>query len=175
MRMGPIILVVVTVGLVALIAPGLKAGHDGDATTPTPPAHPQDAAARATWFAGSTEVARAPDGHFYADAEVEQHGTHFLVDTGATIVALTGSDARAIGLDWNDADLRLIGQGASGPVYGVPVTLSKIELGGLEARDVQAAIVPEGLDVSLLGQSFLSRMGSVRIEGDRMSIGGGAS
>lgn len=175
MRMGPVILVVVTVGLVALIAPSLKAGHEADATTSAPSPHPQDTAAQAAWFAGNTEIARAPDGHFYADAAVEQHDTHFLVDTGATIVALTGSDARAIGLDWNDADLRLIGQGASGPVYGVPVTLSKVELGGLEARDVSGAIVPDGLNVSLLGQSFLSRVGSVKIEGDRMTLGGSGS
>lgn len=127
--------------------------------------------AKAAWLAGETVLARAPDGHFYAEATIGQHGTHFLVDTGATIVALTGNDARAIGLNWSDNDLRPIGRGASGPVYGVPIILAQMELGGLEAHDVEAAIVPEGLDVSLLGQSFLSRMGAVRIEGERMSIG----
>lgn len=175
MRMGPVILVVVTVGLVSLIAPHLKAGGKGAPATAASSPHGRDEQARAAWFAGGTEIARAADGHFYAEAAVEQHSTHFLVDTGASVVALTGADARAIGLDWNGGDLRPIGRGASGPVYGVPVMLDRVELGGMEARAVPAAIVPQGLDVSLLGQSFLSRVGSVRIDGDRMTLSANGS
>lgn len=169
MRMGPVILVAVTVGLVSLIAPHLDASGSGG--RPAPSQTREESPSKAAWLAGETVLTRAPDGHFYADAEVQQHTAHFLVDTGATIVALTGNDARAIGLDWSDSDLKLIGRGASGPVYGVPVMLSRMELGGLKARDVQAAVVPDGLEVSLLGQSFLSRLGDVRIEGEHMTLG----
>jgi len=86
------------------------------------------------------------------------------------MVALSGEDARAAGLEWNDADLVPVGRGASGDVFGVPLRLSRIELGGIEARDVEAVIVPYGLDVSLLGQSFLGRVNGVRIEDDRMVL-----
>ena len=124
------------------------------------------------WLAGQSVLRRQPDGHFYADAIVEGQNIHFLVDTGATIVALTGDDAEALGLYWDDQDLRPIGRGASGIVYGLPATIKVMEVGGLEARNVEAAIIPEGLGVSLLGQSFLSKIDNVEIAGDEMRLGG---
>ena len=93
-----------------------------------------------------------------------------LVDTGATTVALTGNDAAMMGIDWPSDRVRVIGRGASGDVYGVPVTLERIEVGGIEARGVQAVVVPEGLDVSLLGQSFLSKVNRVEVSGDEMVL-----
>lgn len=113
---------------------------------------------------------REVDGHFYADAEVNGSGVHFLVDTGATAIALTGDDARSLGLHWNDSDLQPVARGASGPVEGIPVMLNSVELGGVRANSVPAAIIPEGLDVSLLGQSFLSRAQSIKINGDTMEL-----
>ena len=171
MRIGPIFLLLATLGVVAWLAPHLDAGGGASPKNAVSAAADDDGTAKAAWFAGETELTRAPDGHFYVDASVEQHSTHFLIDTGASVVVLTGDDARAIGLNWSDNDLAPIGRGASGTVYGVPVRLASVELGGMEAREVQAAIVPEGLDVSLLGQSFLSQVDDVRIEGERMTLG----
>ena len=125
----------------------------------------------AAWVAGTTELLRAADGHFYADADISGSRVRFLVDTGASVVALTGADARAAGLAWSQADIGPVAQGASGPVAGVHVTLDSVTLGGHEARNVAAVIVPEGLPVSLLGQSFLSTVHPVRIEQDRMVLG----
>ena len=125
----------------------------------------------AAWVAGITELPRAADGHFYADAAINGSRIGFLVDTGASVVALTGADARAAGLVWSQADVGPVAQGASGPVEGVRVTLDSITLGGHEARNIAAVIVPEGLPVSLLGQSFLSTVHPVRIEQDRMVLG----
>jgi len=124
------------------------------------------------WDAGPTVLIRQQDGHFYANVLVDGGEYRFLVDTGASVVALTGEDAEAMGLDWDEASVRQIGKGASGAVYGVPVRIPRMEVGRLEARDVQAAIVPEGLGVSLLGQSFLSRISHVSINGDEMRLGG---
>lgn len=124
------------------------------------------------WLAGQTVLKRSSDGHFYADGYVDGYSCRFLVDTGASIVALTGADAEAMGLSWDQENLRPIGRGASGTVYGVPTRIEKMEVGGLEARDVQAAIIPDGLDVSLLGQSFLSKIDNVEISGDEMRLGG---
>lgn len=131
-------------------------------------AHTDDFAA---WSAGRTELSRAQDGHFYADAMVDGRPVHFLVDTGATTIALTGDDAAALGLYWNDADLRPVAQGAGGPVYGVQVRLDTVELGGHSARGIEAMIIPKGLGISLLGQTFLSTIDPVTIEGDRMVLG----
>jgi len=95
----------------------------------------------------------------------------FLVDTGASIVALIGEDAQTMGLYWDESSSQRIGRGASGAVYGVPTTISHMEMGRFEARNVQAAIIPEGLGVSLLGQSFLSRVSDVKIKGNEMRLG----
>lgn len=123
------------------------------------------------WSSDETVLERQPDGHFYAEASVDSRPCRFLVDTGASIVALTAEDADAMGLQWDESALTSIGRGASGPVYGIPIVIDRMELGGFEARGVQAAIVPEGLDVSLLGQSFLSQLRGVQIDGDRMTLG----
>lgn len=124
------------------------------------------------YLAGTTEIDRAGDGHFYTDIEANGAKISAVVDTGASVIALTASDARAAGLTWSPADIRVIGTGASGPVKGVPVTLSHVALGGHEADNVPAVIIPEGLQMSLLGQSFLSTIDPVRIEGNRLLLGG---
>jgi aspartyl protease family protein len=111
---------------------------------------------------------RAGDGHFYAELDVNNSNVRFLVDTGASMVALTGRDAQKLGLTWNDVELEVIGRGASGDVRGKIVTLDKMQIGNFQANNVNAAIIPQGLDVSLLGQSFLARVGSVNIQNDRM-------
>lgn len=121
----------------------------------------------------ATELRRAGDGHFYAGVSANGRPVTMLVDTGASVVALTGADARALGLGWSPGDLRVVATGASGPIRGVALTLDRVALGGHEARGVAAVIVPEGLPISLLGQSFLATIEPVRIERDRMVLGGG--
>jgi len=134
-------------------------------------AEPRTAQAQSLgWYGGETVLERESDGHFYAEAYADGAPVRFLVDTGASMVALTGDDAYALGLYWDEADMRVIGQGANGPVRGVPVTIGEVELGGLRSTNVRAVIVPAGLPVSLLGQSFLSRVGNVEIAGDRMVL-----
>ena len=124
------------------------------------------------WFAGEVVLPRAFDGHFYADVSVDGGSAKMLVDTGASTVALTGEAADAMGIYWNPADVRPVARGASGLVYGVPVRLERVLLGQIEAQGVEAVVVPEGLDISLLGQSFLSQIERVEIEQDRMVLGG---
>jgi aspartyl protease family protein len=123
------------------------------------------------WYAGETVLDRQSDGHFYADANVEGVPVHFLVDTGASMIALTAEDATDAGLTWNDDDLRVVARGASGQILGVPATLNEVSLGGFSTRGVPAIIIPQGLPVSLLGQSFLSRLGKMDVVGDKMTLG----
>ncbi|MDN3646498.1 TIGR02281 family clan AA aspartic protease [Pontixanthobacter aestiaquae] len=120
------------------------------------------------WYSSGHSLKRQSDGHFYANGTVQGASTEFLVDTGASVIALTGNDARAAGLTWNDADIRPIGTGASGAVYGVATIIDQVEVGGLAQRNVRAVIIPEGLEISLLGQSFLAQIDSVEIVKDKM-------
>ncbi len=168
--MKQLVITVIAIGL----AVGWLAPHDdarkGEqlAMVESPGAGPAAHAA-----GGDSVLNRSPDGHFYADVSIDSQDIRMLVDTGASVVALTGSDAEALGLEWSDDELFPIGRGASGDVIGKPVRLERVRLGDLEAEGVEAVIVPEGLDVSLLGQSFLGRVGKVEIEDGRMMLGGG--
>lgn len=118
---------------------------------------------------GSVTLDRSADGHFYADARVNGSTIRFLVDTGATGVALARDDARRAGVSFSESSFEPIGQGASGEVRGQPVSLDRIRLGHREAEDLPAVVL-EGGDRSLLGQNFLRRFRSVAIEGDRMVL-----
>lgn len=83
-------------------------------------------------------------------------------------MALTGEDAREIGLSWTEDELQSIARGASGAVFGKHVVIDRMQIGNVQATNVRAAIVPKGLNVSLLGQTFLARIGSVNIRDDKM-------
>lgn len=122
-------------------------------------------------WADEVTLHREADGHFYAEVSVDGVPTRMLVDTGASVIALTGEDAAAIGLVWNDADIAPVAQGAGGPVMGVRIVLPRVALGGFEVENLAAVIVPEGLSVSLLGQAFLSQVGTVEISGEDMLLG----
>jgi aspartyl protease family protein len=115
-------------------------------------------------------LTRAGDGHFYADAMVNGAPVHFMVDTGATTVALTKDDAQAAGVQFSNGDFTAVGQGAGGTIALKPVTLDRVALGPVEARGVDAVVADGALGISLLGQSWLRRVGTVTISGDRMVL-----
>jgi aspartyl protease family protein len=115
-------------------------------------------------------IERSDDGHFYVDAEVNGQLVHFLVDTGASSVVLTMADAKHVGLPFSSDQFRVIARGASGDVSGQIMKIGRVAIGRKEAFDVEGAVVAEGLDVSLLGQSFLSRIGTLVIDGDKMVL-----
>lgn len=125
-------------------------------------------AATARW-GGETRLAARGDGHFYATALVNGQPIEFVVDTGASTVALTVDDARRAGLAVDTTRFDVVGTGASGPVRGHPVTIQRIAVDGREVRAIQGVVL-EGLEVSLLGQSYLSRMAEVRMSGGEMIL-----
>jgi aspartyl protease family protein len=152
----------------AVLTPALRPG------VKAPPARaPASAAAKpvAATSAGNgsagREIVRGPDGHFYLEAQVNGARITFLVDTGASMVALTPADAQRAGIALPTE--RATARGAGGEIEVMPVTIDRIAAGPLEARGVAAAVVPQ-LPVSLLGQSFLTRVGTVEISGDRMVL-----
>lgn len=153
-----------TLGAVALLFPAPEPPSP-DGATPRPEPH-------AGTPTGRMAIVRAGDGHFYAPVTLGAKPVTMLVDTGASVIALTGADARAAGLVWQPSELRVVAQGAGGAVRGVAVTLDRVQLGPHVAHGVPAVIVPEGLPVSLLGQNFLRQIEPVQIEGDRMVLGG---
>lgn len=118
---------------------------------------------------GSVTLERARDGHFYAEAQVNGMPIKFLIDTGATAIALSREDAQRAAVPTDPALDEVVGTGASGPVKGQFVTLERVSLGPTQVRDIDAAVLAGGTQ-SLLGQTFLSQFQAVTIEGNKMVL-----
>lgn len=113
---------------------------------------------------------RQEDGHFYANVKINGKSIRFLVDTGASEIALTGEDAKALGYKWSKRDLKPVGRGVSGVVRGVNVRIDEMQLAGFRSSNVRASIIPNGLDISLLGQNFLQTVPEVKITSDNLVL-----
>jgi aspartyl protease family protein len=96
-------------------------------------------------------------GHVTLEAVVNGAPTRFLVDTGASFVALTPGDAAAAGLGRNSLAFSASVSTANGVARAAPVKLREVRIGQLALPDVQAMVI-ENLGLSLLGQSFLKRL-----------------
>lgn len=115
-------------------------------------------------------LGRASDSHFYADADIDGSHIRLMVDSGASVVALTRDDAEAIGIDVDRLPITGTARTAGGDVPMRTFVLDSVEVDGLEVRHVQAAVVDADMGVSLLGQSFLAKLESVKVEGDTMTL-----
>ena len=112
---------------------------------------------------------RSSDRHFYAAARVNGHDVRFLVDTGASEIALTEADARKVGIKFDPDRYELLGEGASGFVRGQYVNIDTIQIDGIHENGVKAVVV-EGAAVSLLGQPFLENIDEIVIRKSEMVL-----
>ena len=98
-------------------------------------------------------------GHFQIDARVDGRSIEFLVDTGASSIALRESSAAKLGIHPSARDYSVKMQTANGIGKAARVQLGRVEVGGITVRDVVALVVPdESLSTNLLGMTFLSRV-----------------
>ncbi len=109
---------------------------------------------------------RGRNGHYVAEGEINGQPVKFLVDTGATDVAISEKAARAMGLDFGP---RIRVMTAAGPVGAWVTRLDRVRLGSLELTDVRATITPGLNDAALLGMSFLKHF-NLRQEGENLWI-----
>jgi aspartyl protease family protein len=126
-------------------------------------------AASAAADAPDVVIARSADHHYYADAQVNGHSVHFMIDTGAGEIALTEEDAKSIGLAIDPSKYEVIGDGASGMVRGQYVQLKSIDVNGIRQQDAEAVVV-QGAGVSLLGQPFLEKVDEIVIRKGEMRL-----
>jgi aspartyl protease family protein len=107
----------------------------------------------------SVIVPRDAHGHFQIDGRVDGRRLTFMVDTGASVVALTANDAASLGIHPAERDFTVLVKTANGTVRAVPVELNMVEIADLTVHNVAAMVLPEGaLSDNLLGLSFLSRL-----------------
>jgi aspartyl protease family protein len=110
-------------------------------------------------------------GHFFLDPVLNGRPTRMVVDTGASVVALTYEDAERVGARLSPKDFTVRMSTANGTVEGAPFRISEVRIGDLAVEDVEAVVLPKGrLEVSLLGMSFLKRLGGFDISQGRLSL-----
>jgi aspartyl protease family protein len=108
---------------------------------------------------GSVIVPRDQFGHFRTEGRIDGRPIAFLIDTGATIIALTADDAAALGIHPGISEYTVMLKTANGIARAAPTTLDMVEVGDVMVRDVPAVVMPDGaLSENLLGMSFLSRL-----------------
>jgi aspartyl protease family protein len=118
-------------------------------------------------------VARTNGGDFAINAQINGARIPMVLDTGASSVVLTRDDAKAAGLPIEVLDYTVNIDTANGRTRAAPVTLDRVAVGSLVERSVDALVAQPGqLKTSLLGMSFLNRLQSWEVRGDRLFLRG---
>jgi aspartyl protease family protein len=113
---------------------------------------------------GSVSIAAGAYGHFQTQAEIDGRSIDVMVDTGASLVALTYEDAASVGLYVKPSDFTGLAQTANGSTRVAPVTISRISIGDIMVRNVPAVVSARGAsERTLLGMSFLKRLTRVEM------------
>jgi aspartyl protease family protein len=121
----------------------------------------------------TVEIARAASGDFEVKAQINGASLAMVLDTGASSVVLTRDDAKAAGLPLEVLAYTANIDTANGGTRAAPVTLDRLAVGGLVERSVAALVAQPGqLKTSLLGMSFLNRLQSWEVRGDRLLLRG---
>lgn len=149
-----------TRGLLGLPAPAQTAM----ASTPRPYRSSEPEQSAAVHRGRVVELKAGAHGHYYATAEINGRAVDVLVDSGASMIALTWEDAQRAGLFIRDSDFTHRVSTANGVARVAPVTLDRVGIGDIMVRDVQAAVTePGAMAKSLLGMSFLGRLQRIDI------------
>jgi aspartyl protease family protein len=111
------------------------------------------------------------NGHFEADVQINGQTISMLVDTGASMVALSREDAERVGIIPENLTYSMSVMTANGRAQAAPVTLSEVAIGPIVRNNVNASVAEDGkLDQSLLGMSFLSTLGSLQMQTDELRM-----
>ncbi len=117
---------------------------------------------------GSVTLKADGRGHFMAEGQVNGGAVRFLVDTGATMIALPGPDAKRLGIHYLKGERGMV-QTANGAAPAYRVKLDTVRIGDISINNVDAMVIEAGLQVPLLGMSFLNRT-EMRRDGETMVL-----
>lgn len=120
--------------------------------------------------AGGTQIVltATSGGHFTTSGSINGRATQFLVDTGATSVAMSADEARRMGINYEQGE-RSVGSTANGVVPIWRVTLKSLRIQDVEVYGVEAVVLPAGMPHVLLGNSFLTRF-QMKRENDMLTL-----
>ncbi|MEM7729494.1 MAG: TIGR02281 family clan AA aspartic protease [Pseudomonadota bacterium] len=127
-------------------------------------------AATPTLSKGSVVSIPRTQGQFFVQGRANQGHIRFLVDTGASTVALTAPDARKAGIDLNALRYDVLVDTANGRTKAARVVLDELRIGGVRVADVEALVMSDGLHISLLGMTYLGRLQKVEVLPNQMIL-----
>lgn len=136
----------------------------------TPPEEAASGASGRVRLGGAAAIRKADDGHFWAEATVNGSAVRFMVDTGASTVALTAIDARRAGVQEEGLKFNIPVNTANGQTYAAAITLKRVSIGNVVLEDVDGMVLREGLSSSLLGMSYLGRLSKVEVTQETMIL-----
>lgn len=113
-------------------------------------------------------IAAGPGGHFVTSGQINGKPVQFMVDTGATVIAMGRQEAERLGIDWKKGQPGM-GHTAAGTVTAYGVSLTSVRIGDVEVFGVNAMVLPAEMPFILLGNSFLSRF-SMRRDSNVMKL-----
>jgi aspartyl protease family protein len=119
---------------------------------------------------GETRIAMAPDGHFWLRAQVNGQPASFLVDTGATLTAVSQRLADTAGLKPRRGGLPVTINTANGAVSAQLSTIGEMRFGNVAARGLDVVIAPTLGETNVVGMNLLSRLASWRVEGNTLIL-----
>lgn len=119
---------------------------------------------------GQILVPRQSDGHYYLTLSLNGENIRFVVDTGATDMVLTRSDARRAGLDPDTLHFLGTANTANGQVRTAPVRINTVQLGDFTDTDVRASVNGGEMEGSLLGMGYLEKWGRIEISGGELRL-----
>lgn len=110
-------------------------------------------------------IPMARDGHFWAEVKINGVARRMLVDSGATVTALSPATASAAGVEADATLVPMLMKTANGTVRADAGTVDRLEIGGIEARGLTVVISPGLGDTDVIGMNFLSELAAWRVEG----------
>ena len=119
---------------------------------------------------GETRIAMSRDGHFWITAKVNDVQRRFLVDTGATLTAVSEATAQAADITAQPIQGSITLNTANGSIEAELATISSLRFGNVIARDLDAVIAPNIGETNVIGMNLLSRLASWRVEGRTMIL-----
>ena len=113
---------------------------------------------------GEVRIRMSPDGHFWARATIDGVSQRLLIDSGATITAISEKTAEAAGVEARVGVVPIVLQTANGSIAAKTGKIASLRLGAIVARDLQVVVSPAFGETNVLGMNFLSRLVSWRVE-----------
>ncbi|MBV1916662.1 MAG: TIGR02281 family clan AA aspartic protease, partial [Sphingomonadaceae bacterium] len=139
-------------------------------TTGSDMAFPQIGMPKQSVEGDETRIPMSRDGHFWLDASINGKPRRFLVDTGATLTAISETTAIAASVPQKSLGQTILMRTANGEIRAELATIGELRFGNIVARDLDAVVAPGLGETNVIGMNLLSRLSGWRVEGKTLIL-----